>query len=150
MAEALDAREELPSEEKEVEEEEESYDDWDDTWEIYEATDDTTIETPGETFGSPLTRKEKVIVTRDKQRIKERVLFHVLDGYSPDAGPTSKAFLDMCEIRSNSETGKVLGIRYAGMDVIVTKRAGKGFKETQNKKVRSSEDLGGSRKELRP
>ena len=89
MAEVLDVREELPTEEKE---EEESYDDWDHTWEIYEATDDTTTETPGETFGSPLTKKEKVIVTRDKQRIKERVLFHVLDRFSPDAVQRQRRF----------------------------------------------------------
>ena len=47
----------------------------------------------------------------------------------------------MCEIRANPETGKVMGIRYAGMDVIVTKRAGKGFRKTQNQRVRSSEDF---------
>ena len=141
MAEALDVREHLPTEKKEVEEEEESYDDWDDTWEIYEATDDRAIETPGETFRSPMGRKERIIVTRDKQRIKERILYHVLDGFNPDAGPTSRAFLDVCEIRSNLESGKVLGIKYAGMDVIVTKRAGKRFRETKNDNVRSSEEF---------
>ena len=95
----------------------------------------------GETFRSPMGRKERIIVTRDKQRIKERILYHVLDGFNPDAGPTSRAFLDVCEIRSNPESGKVLGIQYAGMDVIVTKRAGKGFRETKNDNVRSSEEF---------
>ena len=96
------------------------------------------IETPGETFGSPMTKGEETIVTRDERRVKERILFSVLKGYSPDAATTSKAFLDMSEVRVNDK-GRVLGIRFAGMDVIVTKRGGKGYRETTNQTVWSSE-----------
>ena len=137
MAEAIDVREEVPSEEKEVEEEEEEDGSWD-SFDIYMPTTPGAIETPGETFGSPMTKGEETIVTRDERRVKGRILFSVLKGYSPDAGTTSKAFLDMSEVRVNDK-GRVLGIRFAGMDVIVTKRGGKGYRETTNQTVRSSE-----------
>ena len=136
MAEAIDVtEEEIPLEEREVGEEDASDSYWDEMFYIYMPTSPETIETPGETFGTPMTRGEKTIVTRDVRRIKERILSQVLDGYSPDAGPTSRAFLDVSEVRTNSETGRVLGISFAGMDVIVTRASGRGYRETVDMRV---------------
>ena len=46
--------------------------------------------------------------------------------------------MDVSEVRSNSETGRVLGISFAGKNVIVTRASGRGYRETENRAVRGS------------
>ena len=104
MTTAAEAMEELPPEEREVEEtEEEGDDEWNEEWEIYYDEHGTGEETPGETFGSPMTTgsEKRLLVTRDLARVKERILFYVLDGFTPDAGQESRDLFDKMTVVEN-------------------------------------------------
>ena len=132
-------RKDLEGEGEEGEEEENTWNDaWDEEWEIYYNDQRNEPDTRGETFGSPMSKSQLVLRTRDMQRVKERVLFYILDGFTPDAGPESRSLFGEVTVVRNQESGKVTGLDYKGQKVVVLGRGKKGFVTTANKTILKS------------